>query len=62
VLDRWDLITAEVDIMSTYRDPAEFTRLSRDLYIPAGDMGFWQGVHRARPGSSRCGRRSSSAR
>jgi hypothetical protein len=23
-----------------------FTRLTRDLYIPAGDLGFWQGVMR----------------
>jgi len=27
-------------------DPAAFTRLTRDLYIPAGDVGFWQGVFR----------------
>jgi hypothetical protein len=24
----------------------EFTRLTRDLYIPAGDIGFWQGTFR----------------
>jgi hypothetical protein len=24
----------------------EFTRLTRDLYVPAGDIGFWQGVFR----------------
>jgi hypothetical protein len=24
----------------------EFTRLTRDLYIPPGDIGFWQGVFR----------------
>jgi hypothetical protein len=27
-----------------------FTRLSRDLYVPAGDVGFWQGTFRD-PGS-----------
>ena len=27
-------------------NPAEFHRLTRDLYIPAGDVGFWQGVLR----------------
>lgn len=27
-------------------DPAGFHRLSRDLYIPAGDVGFWQGALR----------------
>ncbi len=46
VLDRWDLITGEVGVNSIYRDPSEFTRLSRDIYIPAGDMGFWQGAFR----------------
>lgn len=24
----------------------EFTRLTRDLYVPAGDVGFWQGTFR----------------
>src|SRR5207253_4849705 len=24
----------------------DFTRLSRDLYVPAGDVGFWQGAFR----------------
>jgi hypothetical protein len=27
-------------------DPSEFRRQSRDLYIPAGDTGFWQGAIR----------------
>jgi hypothetical protein len=27
-------------------DPNDFRRLSRDLYIPAGDTGFWQGALR----------------
>jgi hypothetical protein len=27
-------------------DPAEFTRLTRDIYVPAGDVGFWQGSFR----------------
>jgi hypothetical protein len=29
-------------------EPAEFRRQSRDLYIPAGDVGFWQGAIRDR--------------
>jgi hypothetical protein len=29
-------------------DPESFRRLSRDLYIPAGDSGFWQGAIRDR--------------
>ena len=24
----------------------EFTRLTRDIYVPAGDVGFWQGAFR----------------
>jgi hypothetical protein len=24
----------------------DFTRLTRDLYVPVGDVGFWQGVFR----------------
>jgi hypothetical protein len=27
-------------------DPGTFTRQTRDLYIPAGDTGFWQGAFR----------------
>ena len=26
--------------------PDEFTRLTRDIYVPAGDIGFWQGTYR----------------
>ncbi len=26
--------------------PEEFVRLTRDIYVPAGDVGFWQGVFR----------------
>jgi hypothetical protein len=26
--------------------PDEFTRLTRDLYVPSGDVGFWQGSFR----------------
>jgi len=27
-------------------DPSAFTRLTRDLYVAAGDIGFWQGAFR----------------
>jgi hypothetical protein len=26
--------------------PEDFTRLTRDIYVPAGDVGFWQGTFR----------------
>jgi hypothetical protein len=45
VLDRWDLRT-EVEINEPPRNTDGFTRLSRDIYIPAGDIGFWQGAFR----------------
>jgi hypothetical protein len=31
-------------------NPADFRRLTRDIYVPAGDTGFWQGAFRD-PGS-----------
>jgi hypothetical protein len=30
----------------THAQPGEFTRLSRDLYVPVGDVGIWQGTFR----------------
>ena len=27
-------------------DPAQFHRLTRDLYVPTGDLGFWEGTFR----------------
>jgi hypothetical protein len=29
-----------------HADPSEFIRLTRDLYIPVNDVGFWQGAFR----------------
>jgi hypothetical protein len=29
-----------------HQEPEKFTRLTRDLYVPPGDIGFWQGVFR----------------
>jgi hypothetical protein len=31
---------------AAHRDPDEFIRLTRDLYIPVNDVGFWQGAFR----------------
>ena len=43
VLDRWDLYTEQqIGPSATHRPPESFTRLLRDIYIPAGDVGFWQ--------------------
>jgi hypothetical protein len=46
VLDRWDLYTTQPDGGSGFRDPRGFRRLTRDIYVPAGDTGFWQGAFR----------------
>jgi hypothetical protein len=45
VLDRWDFVPAE-SMSGEHRDPAAFHRLTRDIYVPAGDLGFWQGAYR----------------
>src|SRR3954451_23095958 len=46
VLDRWDLRFDDPRPDSIHRDPDSFTRLSRDIYVPAGELGFWQGAFR----------------
>ena len=49
VLDRWDVHPRRVlsgDQDSDHRDPELYRRLTRDLYVPAGDTGFWQGALR----------------
>jgi hypothetical protein len=46
VLDRWDFYPDRQMGDSTTRDPGEFHRLTRDLYVPANDVGFWQGAFR----------------
>lgn len=33
-------------MMDEHLDPAAFTRLTRDLYVRVGDLGFWQGAFR----------------
>lgn len=44
VLDRWDLYPDRQ--RGDARAPDSFHRLTRDLYVPAGDLGFWQGAIR----------------
>src|SRR4051812_4916671 len=45
VLARWDL---QVDAApgTDHRDPATYQRLSRDIFVPAGDVAFWQCAYR----------------
>jgi hypothetical protein len=47
VLDRWDLqVGRATGGEQTYRDQSMYRRLTRDLYLSAGDVGFWQGALR----------------
>jgi hypothetical protein len=46
VLDRWDLFTDPPTPDRPHREPEAFRRLTRDIYVPAGDRGFWQGAFR----------------
>ena len=46
VLDRWDFYVGRPGAETSHRDPASFRRLSRDIYLPGGDVGFWQGAFR----------------
>ncbi len=46
VLDRWALTTERLRDERSAADLGGFRRLTRDLYVPAGDLGFWQGALR----------------
>src|SRR5205807_1122426 len=46
VLDRWDFSPDRATGDVSYRTPEAFRRLTRDIYVPAGDLGFWQGAFR----------------
>jgi hypothetical protein len=47
VLDRWRIVPDRTDEFSQ-ADLEQFRRLTRDIYVPAGDVGFWQGAIRDR--------------
>ena len=46
VLDRWDLIPDRVLTERSAEEITGFRRLTRDIYVPGGDLGFWQGALR----------------
>jgi hypothetical protein len=48
VLHSWGIVTDRgASSANTPRpDPAGFHRLTRDIFVPAGDIGFWQGALR----------------
>jgi hypothetical protein len=46
VLHGWRFYPERPESYDTFPDPESFTRLSRDLYVPPNDVGFWQGTFR----------------
>ncbi len=46
VLHGWHLYLERRSSGEDPPQPEEFTRLTRDLYVPVGDIGFWQGTFR----------------
>jgi hypothetical protein len=46
VLHGWAVIYGEVDGTTPHAELDQFRRLSRDLYVPPADTGFWQGAVR----------------
>ncbi len=47
VLDRWDVrADRQQDEITDTTNTRNFRRLTRDIYVPAGDHGFWQGALR----------------
>lgn len=46
VLNGWALRPERIVGRTQRPDPADFHRLTRDLFVPARDLGFWQGALR----------------
>jgi hypothetical protein len=46
VLQAWRFTTVQPEADTPHADPADHRRQSRDLYVPAGDTGYWQGAIR----------------
>lgn len=46
VLDRWEFYPDRLIADGARPDPGSFHRLTRDLYVAAGDFGYWQAAFR----------------
>jgi hypothetical protein len=46
VLQGWYLLAELAVGLQTHADPESFRRQTRDLFVPVGDIGFWQGAVR----------------
>ena len=63
VFQAWRLVARRPEIDTPHAEPAEHRRQTLDLYVPAGDTGFWQGAIRGSttPSARVCTTRSSPA-
>jgi hypothetical protein len=46
VLQAWRFAASRPELDTPHAEPAEHRPQTRDLYVPAGDTGFWQGAIR----------------
>src|SRR5258708_14883375 len=46
IIHGWNVRVGAIEEMRNHTDPEQFRRQSRDLYVPPGDIGFWQGAIR----------------
>jgi hypothetical protein len=46
VLEAWRLAAQRPEIDTPHADPEQHRKQTRDLYVPAGDTGYWQGAIR----------------
>ncbi len=46
LLDGWYFYDERTGGETSHQPPEEFRRLTRDIYVPAGDVGLWQGAYR----------------
>ncbi len=46
VLQAWRLMARRLKLDTPHAEPSEHRPQTRDLYVPAGDTGFWQGAIR----------------
>jgi hypothetical protein len=46
VLQAWRVTAGRPELDTPHAEPSEHRRQGRDLYVPAGDTGFWQGAIR----------------
>jgi hypothetical protein len=53
VLDGWHVWGSGPDVTEPPVAPDQFRRLTRDIYLPSGDVGFWQGSIREPDGRDR---------